>query len=587
MRLPATLLALQGILTLFGVARADTDAERLDRFLAEAFAVDVERSPALQNRLGLKQKAGEWENLSPGFQEQSQALLRANLARLADEIDPERLDASARLSYRLYVYLAERRIEEHAWRHHEYVLNHMSGWNQTIPATLINLHAVTSLVDAENYLSRVRGVPRLMQQALELLKQSAEQGIVPPRFALDRVIADGRAMADGAPVLADFTTKATALAIGDAEKTRLLNEANSAIREDFTPAFETMIRAATALRERAGVADGVWRLPDGSAYYAFKLRSATTSTLDAEAIHQLGLREVKRVRGEMQRIVRALNFDGTPDELIASLHADRRFYYPETDAGRAAYIAEAEGYIARMRKELPRLFLTVPSAEVRVRRIDAWREKGMSSYYQRPSADGSRPGAFHVNLHSMRDAPRYQIEALTYHETIPGHHMVAATVAGLNDLPQFRRVASFAAYSEGWALYAELLPAELGLYRDAYADFGRLMYELRRAARLVVDTGIHSKRWSRERGIAYLREQAAIPEGVAVREVERYVVLPAQATAYQVGMLRILDARARARAILGKRFDLREFNETVLRNGPLPMDLLEAHVTQWAQAKAR
>ncbi|MEL6189057.1 MAG: DUF885 domain-containing protein, partial [Myxococcota bacterium] len=300
-------------------------------------------------------------------------------------------------------------------------------------------------------------------------------------------------------------------------------------------------------------------------------------------IHALGLAEVERIHGEMREIMKKVGFEGDLQAFFTFMRTDPQFYYENDEAGRKAYLEEATAIIDDMRTRLPELFSTFPKAKLVVRRVEAFREKAAGkAFYSRPALDGSTPGTYYANLYNMADMPKYQMAALAYHEGIPGHHMQIALTQELEGIPKFRKFTFFTAYTEGWGLYSELIPKELGLYdADPYSDFGRLAMELWRACRLVVDTGLHQKRWTREQAIDYLATNTPNPKGDVVKAIERYIVMPSQATAYKVGMLRILQLRAKAERALGSSFDIRPFHDVVLRNGPLPLTVLEEQVDAW------
>jgi uncharacterized protein (DUF885 family) len=308
--------------------------------------------------------------------------------------------------------------------------------------------------------------------------------------------------------------------------------------------------------------------------------------MDAETIHNLGLAEVERIHGEMRDIMRDVNFDGDLQAFFEFTRVDSQFYYPDTPEGKERYLSEATAWIDDMKARLDTLFLVKPQADLVVKAVEPFREKSAGkAFYQRPAPDGSRPGTYYANLYTMEAMPIYQMEALAYHEGIPGHHMQIAIAQELQGIPKFRKFAGYTAYTEGWGLYAELIPKEIGLYDNPYSDFGRLAMELWRACRLVVDTGIHAKKWTREEAIDYLKRNTPNPESDLVKAIERYVVMPSQATAYKVGMLKILELRERAKQALGEKFDIREFHDVVLKQGPLPLTVLEGQIEMWIAKK--
>ena len=329
-------------------------------------------------------------------------------------------------------------------------------------------------------------------------------------------------------------------------------------------------------------------MSDGEAYYAVRLRNATTTGMSAEEIHEIGLEEVARIREEMLAIADALGFEGTLQDFFAYLREDDRFYYPNTDAGAQAYIDDSERYLAFINERLPAYFGILPKADLVVKRVEPFREQdGAPQHYSRGTPDGSKPGIYYAHLSDMRAMPKHVMEAIAYHEGNPGHHMQVSIAQELTDVPTFRTQSFHTAYGEGWGLYAELLAKEMGAYEDPYSDFGRLVTEMWRAVRLVVDTGIHTKGWTEEGAVAYFKDNTALAEEAILAEVRRYTVWPGQATAYKVGMLKIQELRAYAAAELGERFDLRAFHDVVLGGGSLPLDILERRVRNWVAAEQR
>ena len=357
---------------------------------------------------------------------------------------------------------------------------------------------------------------------------------------------------------------------------------NTALAEQMAPAYLKLIATLQDLGERAGGNFGVGRLPEGIAYYNNRLKRMTTTDLTADQIHELGLQEVTRIHGEMGQIMQSVGFEGDLQAFFEFIRTDEQFAFGDTDEGRAAYIADATAFIDNMRTRLDELFFTKPKAPLKVKAVEAFREKSAGrAFYQRAAPDGSRPGTYYANLSNMDDMRSYDLEALAYHEGIPGHHMQGSISQEQTGLPKFRRYGGYTAYSEGWGLYSEYIPKEMGLYEDPYSDFGRLSMELWRACRLVVDTGLHAQGWSREKATSYLTANTASNESANLKAIERYMVMPGQATAYKIGMLKILELREKARASLGDKFDIRAFHEVVLSNGAVPLNVLEDLVNDW------
>lgn len=567
------------------------EAARAAAFYERAQAEYYELNPEAAAQLGLRVRYGEWDDRSEAGDLARRRLAERQLAELRETIDRRRLDGEGQLSWDLFADLQQRRIDGWRWRNHDYVFDHRSGPHTSAPAFLINTHRVESEADADAYVSRLRGMLRRFATALERADRAEARGVMPPRWVFPQIVVGARNVVTGRPfddgpadstLLADFRKKVAALDLPGERKDALVAAAERALLESVKPAYDAVIAWAGAAEGRASPDDGVWKLPHGAAYYDDRLARYTTTTLGADAIHELGLREVARLHADMRQVMQRVGFEGDLKAFFDYVRDDDRFYYPDTEEGRAAYLAEATRVIDAMRARLPELFRTLPKADVVVKAVEPFREASASkAFYQRPTADGSKPGAFYVNLYRMRDMPKTELEALAYHEGVPGHHMQRAITLELSELPMFRKNGSYTAYTEGWALYSERLPKEVGFYQDPYSEFGRLTLELIRAVRLVVDTGLHARGWTREQVVQYHLDNTPLPEGSAVRATERYIVNPGQATAYMVGQLRIIELRQRAERELGDRFDVRDFHDVVLRSGPLPLDVLERQVEEW------
>ena len=569
----------------------------INAWFEEQFEAQIARSPMSQTFLGRKIDYDKWDDVSDAFEIESHELQMAALAEMRERFDPDALDASARLSYRLFEYQVERADRAFPYRNHWYVFSQFRGPHSQTPAFLINQHRVSSLEDAEAYVARLEGVKTYLGQHQANAENQFADGIYPPLWAYDQMIATSSNIITGAPfddserpstLLADFDGKLERLDIDEAQKEDLRARAVAAMTGSVKPAYESLIAMFEAQKDTASNDDGVWKLPDGEAYYALRLEQMTTTDMTAAEIHNLGLAEVARIHGEMTAIKDAVGFEGSLQDFFVYMREDpdNRFTYPNTDEGRARYLSEATAYIDNMRDRLDELFYTKPQAEMIVKRVEPFREKSAGkAFYQRPAADGSRPGIYYANLYDMANMPTYQMEALAYHEGIPGHHMQIAIAQELENVPSFRKFGGYTAYIEGWGLYSEYFPKEMGLYADPYSDFGRLAMELWRACRLVVDSGLHDKKWTREEAIAYLIENTPNPEGDAVKAIERYVVMPGQATAYTVGLLKILELRERGREALGDDFDIRGFHDVILKDGAVPLAILEENVDAWIAAQ--
>jgi len=445
----------------------------------------------------------------------------------------------------------------------------------------------------------LNGVAMIFDQVIENLKIREEKNIIPPKFVFPYVLNDCKNMLLGQPfdkskeinpLLEDITKKVNALTdVDDAAKKELIEKAKAAMLSSVKPSYEKLMAYWVELEKKATTDDGAWKFPDGDAFYDAALKMTTTTSMTADEIHELGLKEVARIHAEMKEIMKKVNFKSDNlQEFFEFMRTDKQFYYPNTAEGKEAYRVKAVQIIDDMKKELDKLFLTKPKADIVVKPVEEFREKSAGgAFYEDPAVDGSRPGRYYINLYNMADQAIYQMEALAYHEGIPGHHMQIAIAQELKGIPQFRMHGGNTAYIEGWGLYSERVPKEIGFYTDPYSDFGRLAMELFRAARLVVDTGIHRKKWSREKALAYFKENTPNPEGDNKKEIERYIVWPSQATGYKIGMNKILELRENARQKLGDKFDIREFHDVVLTSGPVPMNILEEMVNSWVEKKLK
>ncbi|MEL6662717.1 MAG: DUF885 domain-containing protein [Pseudomonadota bacterium] len=573
---------------------AQTQTAAINEWFETKWNEAVDRSPMTKTFLGIKDEDyGSWDDPSMEAALEELEIQRATVAEMRDTFSYDALDEQAQLSWRIAEYQLERAEADWPFRYHSYTFNQMFGVQSRIPAFMINQHRIANSSDAEAYLERLEGIGAYLDGHLANTVESYEKGIQPPRFVYDYVLTDARNLITGfpfdddqnnpSPLYEDFAGKVDALVangtIGEAEAMSLKIDAREDLTSVVGPAYQRLIDTMEAHAETATTDDGVWKLPDGAAYYETRLRARTTTDMTADEIHELGLSETDRIHNEMREIMAKVGFEGTLQEFFEFMRTDEQFYLPNTEAGRAQYIAEAEAIIEGMEARLPEVFNRFPKADMIVKAVEPFREKSAGkAFYQRPSADGSRPGTYYANLYRMEDMPTYQMEALAFHEGTPGHHMQIAIQQELEGVPSFRRFSGVTAYSEGWGLYSEYFPKEMGFYEDPYSDFGRLAMELWRAARLVVDTGLHDKQWTREEAVQWLLDNTPNPEGDSQKAIDRYIVMPGQATAYKIGMNKILELRARAEAELGDAYDIRDFHDVVLANGPVPLAVLEENV---------
>lgn len=581
----------------FSADEIKAESQKANAFFDRVFDAKVDRDPMYQSILGIKKDYDKWTDISDEHAQQELEITKNDLDSLHKQINIDALDEQTKISYKLFEVECNQRIDNFKWRFHDYPVSQMGGLQTDIPTFLINVHSVSNKKEAEAYISRLSGISHLFDQLLVGLKTREEKNIIPPKFAFPFVINDCKNMISGQPfdqskemnpLMEDFTKKVNDIKdIDDAAKKELISKAKDALLTSVKPAYVKLMTYWNELEKKATTDDGAWKLPDGDAFYDAALKLTTTTDMTADQIHELGLKEVARIQAEMKEIMKKVNFkNDNLQDFFDFMRTDKQFYYPNTAEGKEAYRVKAVKIIDDMKKELDKLFLTKPKADIVVKPVEAFREKSAGgAFYEEPAIDGSRPGRYYINLYNMADQAIYQMEALAYHEGIPGHHMQIAIAQELKGIPKFRMHGGNTAYVEGWALYSEKLPKEIGFYQDPYSDFGRLAMELFRAARLVVDTGIHRKKWTREKALAYFKENTPNPEGDNKKEIERYIIWPSQATGYKIGMNKILELREMAKQKLGDKFDLREFHDVVLTSGPVPMNVLEEMVNTWVGKK--
>ncbi|QJE71759.1 DUF885 domain-containing protein [Aerophototrophica crusticola] len=576
-------------------AAGQGDAD-LYRFLEDSFQAAVARSHETRTWLGLPGDHSAWDDIGEAGAAADAAFAEAQLTALRKH-DPAGLSDAARLDRQLYEQRLLGQLEAHRWRLNSYPVEHFNGRHGAIVDLLSGTHPIRDARDAQAWITRVRAVPGAVDQLLAALEVRAARGVLPPRFSLQKSLDAARNVLSGRPftagpgdsaLLAAFGRKLDALKLPPAESEALMAKAAAALSDSFAPAWTRLAAGLEGLVARATDDDGVWKLPDGADFYRYCLKDHTTLDLDPEQVHALGLSEVKRIQADMAEIQAKVGFKGSLQDFYRFLRTDDRFYYPDTDAGRAGYIRDASAILDGLKAVLDGQFGLKPKAPLEVRRFELYREASETiARYGRPAADGSRPGTYYVNLSRMREMPKYQMEVLAFHEGIPGHHMQIALAQEMSGQPTFRRFEFHTAYGEGWGLYSERLPKELGFYQDPYSDYGRLTFELWRAVRLVVDTGIHAKRWTRQQAMDYFTANLAFTPEVAEREVDRYIVYPGQACAYHIGLLEILKLRDRARGALGPRFTAASFHDAVLGSGSVPLPVLGQVVDAWvAKTKA-
>jgi uncharacterized protein (DUF885 family) len=568
-------------------ATAQSEDARLADFFQAAFLESARLSPETLTQLGMKERYGELSDYTEAGQKQALAVAEAQLTRLKREFDRSKLSPSSQLSYDLFERNVATQRMFAKWYWQAYAVSSTGSALDGLPVMLVNAHRVDSVADAEAYVSRLKAVERVAAEVSADIDQRTAKGFLPPAFVFGRVMPDARNQIKGAPfdsgpdhaLWADFKNKVGALKADDAAKAKLLADGEAALKGEWKRGYERYLVALESMQKKATTVNGVWALPQGDAFYADMVAFYTTTKLTPDQIHQTGLNEVARIRAEMEAIKQEVGFKGTLEEFFRFVQTDPKTHYPNTEAGKQQYLADAKKIIADYMAVAPKQFSTLPKQALEVRAVEPFREKTASTAFYNPGTpDGSRPGIFYVNLSDMTQVQKVQLPAIAYHEGAPGHHFQIARSQEQTDLPMFRRLSYYGAYTEGWGLYAEKLGKEAGFYQDPYDDFGRLSLEIWRAARLVLDTGIHAKHWSRDQAVAYMKANTLNSDLDTAREIDRYFTTPGQATSYKVGQLKILELRKKAETALGPKFDVKPFHETILAAGALPLDVLETRV---------
>lgn len=554
-------------------------------------------SPETLTSLGFLESVGitghnaELDDDSPEAMDKTFAQVRDLRETLLSYSDAD-LDENQRISKDIALYLADFALVSEPYRYHNYPLNQLFGVQNGYPSFMQAQHQVHSVGDAENYLSRLQKVKLKFAQTLEGLKIREAKGIIPPKFVIERVLTEMNDFV-ATPIqdnilYSSFKTKLADTDISADEQARLLAAAEADIKGYVHPAYQLFIDYFSQLQAKAGTDDGYWALPNGDLAYEQLLKFFTTTNYTADEIHAKGLAEVDRIQSEIMTILAAEGYDVSQGFSVAieALAADPKFYYEDSDAGRAQILVDYQHILDEVNAGLGDAFRIRPEAGMEVVRIPEFKEKtAPGAYYQQPAIDGSRPGRFYANLYDIKATPKYGMRTLAYHEGIPGHHFQIAVAMELEGMPLIRKMAPFTAYIEGWALYSERLAWELGFQKDPFDNIGRLQAELFRAVRLVVDTGIHHSRWTREQAIDYMKKNTGMSDRDVTAEIERYIVMPGQATAYKVGMMKILELREKAKLALGDKFDLRDFHDVVLKNGAVPLNILETLVDRYIADK--
>ncbi len=566
----------------------------INNFFNRAFIQYIWDKPEMLTSMGILESLGmnghnaEWNDNSQAASERDFEFLRQIMATVA-EYDEDELTEDEMLSVEVLKELLGNPEDDWRFRHHNYPVNQLFGLQNSIPRFLDTFHRVNTSEDAEHYISRLSKIGIKMDQNMEGIRIREEKGIIPPAFVIEKSVVIMRDFiatpAEENVLYESFKGKLEkADEISEREREAFLASAKAEIENVVYPAYQGYINYFSELSAKANDDDGVWKLPDGEAFYNYALRGHTTTEMTANEIHAIGLAEVDRIQSEMLEIFASEGYDTSlgVKALFDELAEEERFYYPDTDEGRAQILEDYATIIEEIEEGIAGAFNIKPRAGIVVKRVPEFSEQtAPGAYYNKPSRDGSRPGTFYANLFDIKATPRYGMRTLAYHEGVPGHHFQLAIQTELEGIPEFRKETGFTAYSEGWALYAEQLAWEMGFQTDPYDNLGRLQAELFRAVRLVVDTGIHAKRWTRQEAIDYMLANTGIAESDVVSEIERYIVMPGQATAYKVGMMELLRLRSEAEQALGDKFDIRDFHDVVLKNGALPLTALRELVMKY------
>ncbi len=585
-----------------GSAQGRDESQRFNEFLESVYKRNLRASPQLATESGSRLGDDRWDDTSEAALLAETQRVRAEMKSAERRFDYAKLDPASQLQYR--VFLDEHRLllERHRWRRHFYALNQIVGLHIDVPATLAGNQPVDDARDARAYIRRIRAVKTAFRDLVKHMQWQAAAGITMPKSVYPLLIEGARNVISGAPfgvadpattpspIWADFNRRVAALDLPEAQKARLRAQAREALLRDLQPAYEGLIRLLEEHAGRTPIDGGVWQLPDGDAFYAFLVRQFTTTHMTPAEVHAMGLAEVVRSQNEIAALLTRLGFKGTVREFMAKMKADPNNFVSDDESGRGLYLERARNIVGAVQAKVTTAFDAPAPLPLRVARIEAYKEASAPpGFYEAGSTDGSRPGTVYLNLSNMHAMPLNELEDLLYHEGVPGHHMQISTIAVDQGIPRLRKVNQWwqdSAFVEGWGLYAERLAKDLGFYQDGYSEFGLLSGELWRATRLVVDSGLHFKHWSRAQAIEYLNENTPSPEETNIRAVDRYLAVPGQATSFMVGMRQFVAERERAKVALGDRFDLREYHRVALDSGYIPLWALDEKVSAWIATKS-
>jgi uncharacterized protein (DUF885 family) len=576
----------------------NSESERFADFLESVYQRALLESPELATEFGSRAGYDRWDDESESALATRAAESRRNIETAKSRFDYAKLDAAAQLQYRVFIDEQQLFLDRYRWRNHFYALNQIVGLHIDVPGTLTGKQPFEDERDAEAYIRRIRAVVPAFRDLIAHMKTEASQGVYMPKSVYPLLVEGARNVVTGSPhdsgpdspIYADFKRRLAHLGLSAAREQQLLAEARGALILELQPAYASLIDELDKEAARTPVTGGVWQLPEGEAFYAFLIRQFTTTDMSPAQIHEMGLAEVAESQAEIAALMHKVGFAGTLREFMAKVKSDPHNYVSDDDAGRAEYLARARSIVAGMQARITDAFEAPAPLPLTIVRTASFKEASSPpGFYEPGSADGRRPGTVYLNLSNMRVCPLNELEDLLYHEGVPGHHMQISTILVDPSIPRLRKVNQWwqdSAFVEGWGLYAERLGKDLGFYQDPYSEFGLLSGELWRASRLVVDSGLHYKHWSRAEAIQYLNDNTPSAEETNIRAVDRYLAVPGQATSFMVGMRRFVAERERVREALGSRFDLREYHAQALGSGYIPLWALTEKINAYIKSKS-
>lgn len=577
------------------IGEVTSEDKKIEAFFQQVFDREVANDPEFQTTLGLKtDDQDKWFDYSDAAALETIQEAKRDL-QILDKFDKSQLNDANKISLELMRYRLNSVIEEEDYIRHHYVVDQFRGQVTDKVSLLINSHSIDSLKDAQDYIARVGALGKVYTEMKNQLIDRADFGVITPAFAYPDMLNDIGGLLSGYPLddsdqahilLTDFKQKLDSSELGIEQRTKLQQALSKALEGPFNDGVRALVAEIRRQKDLVDGNKGVWSLPQGDRYYRQQIKVYTTLDLDADEIHQRGLADVERIHREMRELMKKVGFKGSLQDFFVFVRTDPSNFYSNDDAGREAFLADARQQTEEIFAVADQYFNILPKSKMEVRRVEPWRENSTSiAFYESPALDGSRPGYYYANLKDMTTYQKSVSTAITYHEGVPGHHFQIALSQEIKGLPDFRKHSFYGAYTEGWALYAERLAKDMGFYKDPMSDFGRLHDEIWRSARLVIDTGIHAKRWTREQAIDYFRQNTPLSEGDMVTEVERFFVWPGQALGYKIGMMKILELRQRAQKALGEKYDIREFHDVVIGKGAMPLPILESEINAYIARK--